>query len=329
MPEKPMPILSVCLNPAWQKTLFFARVTPGAVNRARDLRESGGGKGVNLARALRCRNAPVTVALFAGGDTGRRLLTDLETGGAKALAVAVPGATRTCVTIVDETTGAVTELIEPSLPVPAAAGTEMEKLLRAQAGKCAGVALCGTYPPGVSEGLYLRAAEAARNAGIPVLLDSIRQVKTTLASGIDLLKINRAELAELTGEASIEAGCARILNRFRVSWIGITDGPQRAFLAGRETGFAFRLPPLPRCRNTIGAGDCASGIFLAEIAARIRQTQIPTAALPPEVVAAAFAQALAAASASCMTDLPAVYAPREQQTLKEKIVIEKLDLSIC
>ena len=320
------PILSVCLNPAWQKTLFFERFVPGAVNRARALRECGGGKGVNLARALRCRNEAVITALFTGGTTGERLVAELRSRGVGFLAVPVPGPTRTCVTAVDETAGTVTELIEPSGVVPREKAEEMGALLAARiAAGTAGVALCGTLPPGVPAGIYARTAAAARAGRAPVLLDAVRGMETVLEQGVDLLKINRGELRDLTGESDPEAGCSRCFERFRVSWLGVTAGGDRAFLAGPDSRFVFRLPGLPRFRNASGAGDCASGVFLAEIAAAVRAGAGTAAELRPERVAAAFARALAAASASCMTELPALYDPAEQDRIEEKLVIERQD----
>ena len=55
---EPKPVLAVCPNPAWQKTLCFEHYRAGEVNRASRVQENGGGKGVNLARVLQSLGFP-------------------------------------------------------------------------------------------------------------------------------------------------------------------------------------------------------------------------------------------------------------------------------
>ena len=72
MPTSPE-ILVFGANPAWQKTLTFPRLTPGAVNRAISLDAYAAGKGVNFCRAAaghgRCRTL---LFQFSGGENGAR-----------------------------------------------------------------------------------------------------------------------------------------------------------------------------------------------------------------------------------------------------------------
>jgi tagatose 6-phosphate kinase len=320
MSLKMKPILSVCLNPAWQKTLLFDTFVPGAVNRAGEVHETGGGKGVNLARGLRCIGEPVTVALFVGGDTGQHLLAELEKHHIRPLVVHVPEATRVCTTVVDRSSRTTTELIEPSGIVPQGCVADMAERIRASLPSVAAVALCGTYPPGVPPSLYADIAAHARAAGLPVLLDGVRGVDETLQSGVDVLKINRTELSELTGARDPQRALQRCFERFHLSWLLVTDGAHTAYLAGAAAACRiFELPPVTPLCNAIGAGDCASGVLLAELTRAASAAKTAVSALPPETVAQACVKALAAASASCMTDLPALFEPRRQQELQKKI----------
>lgn len=308
-PDTPR-LLAVCLNPAWQKTLTFDRLTLGAVNRAGSLRECGGGKGVNAARAMRVAGAPVAVALFAGGATGALLEAELSAAGVAAIQAQQPGGTRVCTTLVDSASGVVTELIEPSPAVPADVVEALRGRVLATLPRHAGVALCGSAPPGVTESFYADVARAARAAGALVLLDGVSGVGATLDVGVDLVKINTAELRVLSGLDDLAAAAAQCRRRWRIGWLGVTAGPAAAWLFGPAGARRWRLPHLADRRNTTGAGDCASGIWLQRLAGR---------ALTDDAVAAAFLDALAAASASCLTDLPSAFDPARAAELRAAI----------
>jgi tagatose 6-phosphate kinase len=310
MNSAPVHVLVVCLNPAWQKGLFFPRFTLGAVNRAERVCEAGGGKGVNAARALRLAGVPVTVALFAGGQTGERLRADLAAAGCGVLCECGAAPTRTCTTVVDLDGGSVTELIEPSAPVaPTALAALRAKIMAALPG-LAGVALCGSVPPGVPETFYGEVARAARAAGALVVLDGVSGVGPALEAGVDLLKINAAELRLLTGVDDLRAAAGRCRERYRLPWLGVTAGPEAAWLFGPEVAVRYELPHLHGVRSPIGAGDCATGILLGRSAGTD---------LGRELLIETFAAALAAASASCLTDIPALFAPAEAARIRAQI----------
>lgn len=303
-------MLAVCLNPAWQKTLFIENFAPGTVNRAAELRECGGGKGVNVARALRILGDQVQVALFAGGTTGDLLLAELQREGSEPLAVPTQAATRTCVTIIDGVSGQVTELIEPSEPIRPKEMTAMKRLLHAAAAQADGVAICGTFPPGVPETCYADIVQTARAAGRPVLLDGYRQVRPALAAGPTILKINAEEIRHLTGRINLEDAAFDCLTQFPLQMLAITDGPHPAFLFTRQVSWQFDQPTLA-VRSAIGAGDCASAVLLREL----------LAGQPPQE---AFRYALAAANASCLTEQPSNFQPKEAEALRQQIKLKKL-----
>ena len=305
-------LLAVCLNPAWQKTLCFQAVRRGAVNRAESRRECGGGKGVNAARACRLAGGEVAVALFAGGHTGDLLLAELTAAGIGNLTVRTDVATRTCTSVVDLADGSVTELIEPSGRVTQAQVEALRALLQATLPGMAAVALCGTLPPGVPESFYADLAGAARRGGAMVLLDGMTGAGLALAAGVDLLKLNLGEFLALTGAATAAAAARLCRERYGVAWIGVTDGPRPAYLFGPGLQQRWSLPPLPGQGSSIGAGDCATGVLLQRLAGRD---------LERETVTAAFAAALAAASASCLTDVPALYDPVQAERLRAGLAV--------
>jgi len=165
-------------------------------------------------------------------------------------------------------------------------------------------------PPGVPESFYGDIARAARQAGLLVALDGVTGVGPALTAGVSLLKVNAAELRALSGLADLTAAARHCAERWAVPWTGVTDGPATAWLFGRETTVRFDLPPLEGLRSTIGAGDCATGVLLQ----RLVGTDLNAA-----TVSAAFAEALAAASASCLTDTPAQFDPAVAADLRRRL----------
>ena len=73
-------ILTVTLNIALDRTVAVPRVALGNRHRVVDSRRAAGGKGVNIARALKSLGEPVIATGFAAGPTGARIreLLDAE-----------------------------------------------------------------------------------------------------------------------------------------------------------------------------------------------------------------------------------------------------------
>ncbi len=318
------------LNPAWQKTLVFGRFRYGEVNRAEDVAWQASGKGVNAARALHVRGIPATVVQLVGGDSGRRLKKALAAEGIAHVSVATRSPTRVCTTVISRHGAEMTELIEPSGPVTAAELLALRRRLARLLPRGRGIALCGTCPPGVPDRLYADVIAAARGHAL-VLLDGYRHVEAALKAGPHLLKINRRELCALAGRAAPAAAARRVLARWPAGCLAVTDGAARAFLFLRGRAWEFGIAAVERVASPLGAGDCASGILLAGCLAALPRSLSPdawmhdqarSAPLPP--LAKAFALALAAASASCVTLIPGQYAPRLAAGLRRQMTVREI-----
>jgi 1-phosphofructokinase family hexose kinase len=66
-------ILTVSLNPLLEKTLFFANIKNGEVNRASSVSINAGGKGINVSRQLNYLLIDNLATGFLGGENGKRL----------------------------------------------------------------------------------------------------------------------------------------------------------------------------------------------------------------------------------------------------------------
>lgn len=314
-------ILVLGLNPAWQKTLLFPELHLGEVNRAARAFARAGGKGIHCAYAVQQGGGRATVAQFAGGTTGAWLCQDLDERQLAHVTVTTAAVTRVCTTLVSENPSQMTELIEPSGEITAAELATFRQTVLVRLPEFAGVAICGTFPPGVPATLYAEVATAARQQGAVVLLDGYRNVVAALAAGVDVLKINRAELAELGGVPEPAAAAANLLARYAVTWLAVTAGPATAWLFRRGVAWEFSLPVLEKVINPLGAGDCADGTLLLRLLAGGQGRAVLE---QPEAVCAAWADALAAASASCQNPEPAGFAAAAAAEIRRRIAWNSL-----
>lgn len=283
-------VLVMGSNPAWQKTLRFSTLVPGAVNRADAKQEYASGKGINFARATdRYGVGHAWLVQFAGGANGDRLEEELRRENLRFHSVRTVGETRCCITCRDVVSGETTELIEPSEPVPAAGAQAMLDFLREHAPAAAGLAISGTLPDGTDPALYVEAVALADRHHLPVLIDAWRDIAAALDHAAALVvKINREELCRLTGCAETTAALCAFRQRWGRHRLGLTDGPQPAYYWDGIDFWQYQIPPLTDLINPIGAGDTASAVFFAEL---LRGGDGPEP----------FRTALAAASANCQS----------------------------
>ena len=308
------PVMAVSLNTAWQKILLFPHLDYGNVNRARCLIQCGGGKGVNVARALRRLGYPVIFAGFRGGPTGKLLAEEFAGSGVRDISQETAAVTRTCCTVVSEDDRKVTELIEPSEPVTSEENACLLDRVLSEIPGSGAVLFVGSVPPGVSDDFSAQVASGAAKHGIPFVLDAVKGLDQILRHPCRLLKVNADELRAITGTESLQEGARRLFGSFpALESIGVTDGPRPASFFTRDHHWCLEISRLENVVNPIGGGDCTDAI----ITLRISQ------GLCPEELPRAFGEALAYASASCLTDIPAVFDPEVAENLAGQIRISE------
>lgn len=300
-------ILVVGANPAWQKTLFFPRFQPGEVNRAERVESYPSGKGVNFCRAARAYGwAATRLYHFAGGETGRWLDAGLARDGQEAVSFAVAAPTRVCTTLLD---GArTTELIEPSATVPPETAAAFLRRLRADlaADDAAGLAVLGTLPGETDLALYRETARAAAGCGRAFLLDAVKGAAAALDAVRDadnvFLKINREELGKMFGGADWETALRTAGARWPRAGIAVTAGAGEAALLWAGAEYRYFPARAEGAVSSLGCGDTAAAVWLAET---LNGVPVPEA----------FARALGAASANCLTPLAGEFAPEAARAL--------------
>ena len=105
-------IITVTLNAALDKTLEVPNFTPGRRHRTVDQTTMPGGKGVNVARAIKRLGQPVIATGFAGGATGTRIVQALNDEAILNGFTRIREESRTNTAVLDPTTNEHTEINE-------------------------------------------------------------------------------------------------------------------------------------------------------------------------------------------------------------------------
>jgi 1-phosphofructokinase/tagatose 6-phosphate kinase len=165
-------IVTVTLNAAVDRTLTVPNFQRGQRHRASQGLTLAGGKGINIARALKRLGVPVIATGLVGGGTGTRIVQELTAEAILNDFVRIEDDSRTSTAIVDPTGGSYTEVNEWG---PHVSPEEIEMLLEklaylARAGDH--VIFAGSLPRGVDAGFYGEAVRELNRRGILTVLDS-------------------------------------------------------------------------------------------------------------------------------------------------------------
>jgi sugar/nucleoside kinase (ribokinase family) len=164
-------IVTVTLNAAVDRTLTVPNFQFGHRHRASSSLTSAGGKGVNVARALKGLETPAVATGLAGGRTGERIVEDLALEGILSDFVRISDESRTSIAVVDPTAGALTEVYEWG---PAVRPEELEMLLdklHYLSRVASYVVFCGSLPRDVENDFYAQAIHDLNRRGIRCVLD--------------------------------------------------------------------------------------------------------------------------------------------------------------
>ncbi|KAJ1516541.1 hypothetical protein HMI55_001993 [Coelomomyces lativittatus] len=247
--DKVPEILCIGVNPAFQTTLLFQNFKPGCVNRAFLKTDSIGGKGQNVAISIQQigRAEQVAVLQFTGGETGKYIQSSLEKKKIQQYNVMVKQPTRTCTIVLDVKTNTTTDLIEPSSCIQELEYDAFKYLAKhlLTSPNLQALAICGTLPQGIDPSFYTYLVKH-KPCQCSLLLDAYVHVEEALMSGnVDILKINHEEAVKLAQiDSSITHIGKAIIEKFKLRYLVITDGPQSAILfilGGPDTSYSLRI----------------------------------------------------------------------------------------
>lgn len=250
------------LNVALDRTFAVPRIRIGQRHRVVDTRRAPGGKGVNVARALKSLGEPVIATGLAGGATGARIRELLTAEAVLHDFVEVAGDSRTNISIVDPTSGQETEINERGPEVTEAEIERFRERLLYLAGGADLCVIAGSVPPGAPADLYAEMITSLRERDVPVLLDSDGEpMRAGLRAQPALVAPNVAEAEDAVGfefggadefalglKGLLEMGAAEAIITTADGCMAILGDPssRRRYEAGIEA-----LEPVAR----VGSGD--------------------------------------------------------------------------
>lgn len=254
-------LLVVAANPSIDRLHEVDRLTVGGINRPIRVVPVAGGKGLNVARAAVALGGEATVVALLGGHSGAWIADRLAAAGINASLVEVAAETRTCVTVLDRSTGALTELYEPGVPLEEGAWERLEAAVAAQldGGGTGSIAMSGSLPPGAPVDGYGRLVRLAADHAVAAFVDAHgAPLEAAVAAGPAIVKVNAAEAGGLVGAAIASpeeaVGAAREIAARGAAAVIVTLGSAGAVAI--EPGGAWRLRGPGRLGDyPVGSGD--------------------------------------------------------------------------
>ncbi len=233
--------LVVCPNLAIDRVLLAARLAPGNLHRLRCLQHQAGGKGANVARALRALGGRALLVGLAGGSTGRLIGELAAAEGLDILLVAAEGEARIS-NVVIESDGRVTELYEHGPEMDAATAVALLETVRGQTGDEDGWAIVnGHAAPGSGPDYYARLVRTLHEGGRRVMIDAAGpQLANALKARPDFVKVNALEACSAVGDPAAHRPAAGRAGDASASAAG--DEGAAAALTADEAGRADAPP---------------------------------------------------------------------------------------
>lgn len=255
-------ILCITPNPAIDRTLILPSLVPGEVHRVQQVIVAAGGKGLNVARAIRTlRGEPLCMG-FAGGYVGRLLADLAQKEGLTSSWTWTEAETRTC-TILISNSGDATVINEPGLPVTTSDWKQLQLDVKEQVSMAGLVCLSGSLPPDASREDWQGFLNMLVDTGKQVWVDtSGGTLHTVLAYSNLCVKVNANEIGQVLGFAGNDVDSSKralieLLERGRAASL-ITLGSEGALLATNEGRWHAQGPSVAVV-STVGSGDAFLG----------------------------------------------------------------------
>ena len=312
-------IVTVTMNAAIDRTLTVPNFQRGQRHRASQGLTLAGGKGINIARALKQFGVPVVTTGLAGGLTGTRIVEELTNEAILNDFVRIEDESRTSTAIVDPTGGSYTEVNEWG---PAVQSDELEMLLEKLTYLSRGadyVVFAGSLPRGMDDAFYAEALRELNRRGARTVLDSEGEpLRLGAQAEPFLVSPNEREAEGLVGQefhddddvltgldAIAELGARNVLiTRESGCWALLRSEREK----NRYRALAPRVDPV----SAVGSGDVLlAGFIAARLGGRSDEEALRTA--------------VAAGAASTLELGAGRFEPRESGRLVAGVAVAQLE----
>lgn len=309
-------ILSVCLNPAVDRTSEGAFYPVRKVKKVKKAVYSAGGKGVNIARAIKTLGSEALIIGFSGGYTGRFFESLLLEEGINGCFIPIKGMTRLNWTMLEPAAGRETHFVEPGPKLSSGEVLKFrdifEKVLSDENIDCA--VFSGSLPPGAPEDIYFELIKESRKRGIKTALDTRGgALKKSICAKPDMIKPNKEELEELAGRKLKTIGdAADFAAGLDIPETLVSMGGRGSILA--SGGGMLRAAPVKTSGlSSVGCGDA---LLAGYIFSRFLKNERPEDALTT---------GSACALANLRGRLPGAFSLKDIKTCKREIKVKRMD----
>lgn len=270
------PFLVVGLNPVIQRTMAVEQVNWNGASSVLWSRTDMAGQGGNTARILHQLGHEVGNLCQLGEEDAPFFAHSMEQEGVTVDWVPTAGTIRNCHTIINTSTGEITELVEEGIAVDDGVEDRIRERFTAALPNVRWVVVTGSRAPGFSHEIVPWMVERAKEAGVAVGLD-VRgsDLTRSLPFEPDVVKINVPEFVQtfFSGRIALEQAVDAedtmqitekliTLTRNSTTAIALSHGKHDSLLA--VAGVVQSVPVLSvAVKNTIGCGDSAMAGFVA------------------------------------------------------------------
>ncbi len=312
-------IVTVTLNAALDRTLTVPNFQLGHRHRASQGLTLAGGKGINVARALKGLDVPVVATGLAGGRTGTRIVEELTSEAILNDFVRIGDESRTSTAVVDPTAGTYTEINEWGPHVEEEELTMLLGKINYLARAADIVVFAGTLPRGVQDSFYAEAIRELNRHHVRAVLDS---EGPPLRLGVEaepfLVSPNQREAEGIVGqELGDDEDYTMALDRIadmgaRNVLITSESRSFGLFRADRRRTLFRADAPLVEPVSAVGSGDVLLAAFLVAL-------------LAERPLDESLRSAVAAGAASTLEVGAGRFEPREAARLQRSVEVRELE----
>jgi 1-phosphofructokinase len=273
-------ILTVTLNPAIDRTVLLSSFNYGQVNRADEVVDDIGGKGINVARMLQSLGSRVIAGGLIGEANRPSVEFLLNHEKFQTNFITVPGITRTNTKLVNLSDSSTTDINTPGFNLSTIREQITDKLLQktsAWAQEYAIIVFAGSIPPGLDTNIYGRMIRRCHeiNPDCFTVVDAEGQpLLEAIKYGVNMIKPNTYELASIADISPDELAnrhdrielLQQFLTGYNLRKILLSDGSNGATLAVLQDNKmdVYEASALPvELVSTVGAGDSLLAGYLS------------------------------------------------------------------
>ncbi len=250
---------TITLNPSIDQNLLVDHLVKDDANRAKQIRETPGGKGINVSKVVRELGGKTCAYALLGGFTGERLKELVIKLDFPLKSLSVRGNTRVNTIITDLKDETQTRISAPGPVISSKEAKQFLRFLLSVRPKPKFWALGGSLSAGMNPSAYRDFIWALQDKGIPCILDTDNEA---LQLGVEatpyMIKPNEYEMERLWGKPLKSIPdylmAAESFVHRGIELVIVSLGAKGALFVTRKKAFHALAPKVP-VKSKVGAGD--------------------------------------------------------------------------